>query len=94
MHIRAKTKPCNAPLIWASQIGQTEASCLEETRHRSSPDIIPTVKRGHGSIMLWGCFSVAGTVGLIRVEGKLNGAKYSDRLSENLVQSAQDLRLD
>ena len=43
--------------------------------------------------MLWGCFSAAGTGGLVRVEGKLNGAKYRDILNENLVQSAQDLRL-
>lgn len=29
----------------------------------------------------------------VRVEGKLNGAKYRDILNENLVQSTQDLRL-
>ncbi len=27
-------------------------------------------------LMLWGCFSVAGTEGLIRVEEKLNAPKY------------------
>ena len=54
---------------------------------------IPTVKRGGGSIMLWGCFSAAGTGGLVKVEGKLNGAKYRDILYGNLVQSVQDLRL-
>ncbi len=31
--------------------------------------------------------------GLARVEGKLNGAKYRDIFKENLVQSAQDVRL-
>ena len=30
------------------------------------------------------CFSKAGTGGLVRVEGKLNGAKYRDILDENL----------
>ena len=43
--------------------------------------------------MLWGCFSVAGTGGLVGVEGKLNRAKYRDILNENVVQSTQDVRL-
>ena len=37
---------------------------------------------------------MAETRGLVRVEGKLNGAKYRDILNENLVQNTQDLRLD
>ena len=48
--------------------------------------------------MLWGCFSAAGTWRLVRIEGKMNGAKYREVLDENLLdetllQSAQDLRL-
>ena len=57
------------------------------------PGTIPTVKHGGGSIMLWGCFSVAGTGKLVRIEAKMNGAKYREILIENLHQSAQDLRL-
>ena len=44
--------------------------------------------------MLWGCFSAAGTERLIRIEGKMNGAKYRKILSGNLHQSAQDLRME
>ncbi len=44
-----------------------------------------------GSIMQWGCFSVAGTGEVIREDRKLNADKY---FNENLVQSTQNLRLD
>ena len=39
------------------------------------------------------CGSVFQLQGLGRVEGKLNGEKYRYALNENLVHSAQDLRL-
>jgi hypothetical protein len=42
------------------------------------PGTIPTVKHGGGSLMLWGCFSAAGIVRLVRIEGMMNGAKYRD----------------
>ena len=43
--------------------------------------------------MLWGCFSVAGTGRLVRIEETMNGAKYRQILQENLLHSAKDLRL-
>jgi hypothetical protein len=51
------------------------------------PGTIPTVKHGGGNIMLWGCFSVAGTGKLVRIKGKMN------RENSREIQSAQDLRL-
>ena len=41
--------------------------------------------------MLWGCFLEAGR--LVRIEGKINRAKYREILDENLLHNAQDLRL-
>jgi hypothetical protein len=42
---------------------------------------------------VWGCFSAAGTGRLVRIEGKMNGAKYREIIDENLLKSTQDLRL-
>ncbi len=52
--------------------------------------VIP-VKCAGSSLMLWGCFSAAGTERLVRVEEKLNAPKYWDCLHENPVQSIQNL---
>ena len=57
------------------------------------PGTITTVTHGGGSIMLCGCFTASGTERLVRVEGKINGAKYRVILDENLLQSTQDFRL-
>ena len=80
-------------IIWSDD---TKIELFELKRHvwkkpgttHHLPNTIPTVKHGGGSIMLWGCFSVAGL-------GDWSGLrdKYRDILNENLVQSAQDLRL-
>ncbi|KAL0173820.1 hypothetical protein M9458_029788 [Cirrhinus mrigala] len=43
--------------------------------------------------ILWSDFSAAGTGRLVAIKGKMNVAKYRDILGENLLQSAQDLRL-
>ena len=79
-------------ILWSDE-SKIELFVLNVKRHVwRKPGTIPTAKYG-GSIMLWGCFSVAGTGTLVRVEGKMNGAKYREILDENLLQSAQDLRL-
>lgn len=50
---------------------------------------VPTVKHGGGSIMLWGCFSVAGPGELVTIQG----VKYQEILEANLLKSARALHL-
>jgi hypothetical protein len=57
------------------------------------PGTIPKVEHVGGNIMLWGCFSGAVPGRLVRIEAKMNRAKYREILDENLLQIAQDFRL-
>ena len=43
--------------------------------------------------MLWGCFLSAGTGALVRIEGKMDGAKHRKIREENLLPSARKLKL-
>uniref|UniRef100_A0AAY5KG20 Transposase Tc1-like domain-containing protein n=1 Tax=Esox lucius TaxID=8010 RepID=A0AAY5KG20_ESOLU len=66
--------------------------CKNNTAHHPK-NTIPTVKHGGGSIMLWGCFSSAGTVALVRVEGIMNSSKYQAFLAQNLQTSIRKLKM-
>ncbi len=54
---------------------------------------IPTVKHRGDSVMMWGCLTGTGTGCLVCVEGKMNATIYQDILSQNLMESAQQLSL-
>ena len=41
-----------------------------------------------GSIMLWGCLSAAETGRLVRIEEKVNGAKYREIFDDNLLRTS------
>ena len=43
--------------------------------------------------MLWGYFSSAGTGALVKIEEKMDGAKYRKILEKNLLPSARKLKL-
>ena len=51
------------------------------------PGTIPMVNHGGGSIMLWGCFSVAGNGRLVRIDGEDIGSK----VQRSVVKTAPEL---
>ena len=79
-------------ILWSDDT-KIELFGLNAKRHVwRKPGTIPTVKHGF-SILMWGCFSVAATGRLVRIEAKMNREKYREILDENLLQNAQDLGL-
>jgi transposase len=53
--------------------------------------LVPTVKHGGGSLMLWGCMSAAGVGELVFIPDTLNAVKYQEILEEKMVPSARRL---
>lgn len=49
--------------------------------------VVPTVKHGGGSVMVWGCFSLAGTGDLVKIDGIMKKEHYRDILEHHAVRS-------
>ena len=55
--------------------------------------MVPTVKFGGGSIMIWGCFSMKGVGKISVTDDKMNSQKYKQIVQENLMSSVEILEL-
>ncbi len=53
--------------------------------------VLPTVKHGGGSVMVWGCVSAAGTGELQFFEGTMNANMYCDILKQSMTLSLRRL---
>lgn len=56
-------------------------------------NILQTVKHGGGNVMVWGCFASKGVGEIAMIDGKMTGSMYVGVLSQNLKQSATNLRM-
>ncbi len=52
--------------------------------------VLPTVKHGGGSVMVWDCMSAAGTGELEFIEGTMNANMYGDILKQSMIPSQHD----
>lgn len=55
--------------------------------------LLPTVKFGGGSIMLWGCVASTGTGNLVKVDGRMDSTQYQQILEDNVLESVTKLKL-
>ena len=53
--------------------------------------VLPTVKHGGGSVMVWGCMSAAGTGELQFIEGTMNANMHCDILKQRMIPSLRRL---
>ncbi len=53
--------------------------------------VLPTVKRGDGDVMVWGCISAAVTGELQFIEGTMNANMYCDILKQSRIPSLRRL---
>ena len=49
--------------------------------------LVPTIKHGGGSVMVWGCFSSAGVSDLVKIEGIMKKEQYKTILENNAIPS-------
>uniref|UniRef100_A0AAZ3P037 Transposase Tc1-like domain-containing protein n=1 Tax=Oncorhynchus tshawytscha TaxID=74940 RepID=A0AAZ3P037_ONCTS len=57
-------------------------------------NLIPTVKYGGGSIMVWGCFTASEPGLLAIINGKINSQDYHNILQANVRRSVRQLKLN
>ncbi|KAF7651836.1 hypothetical protein LDENG_00104850, partial [Lucifuga dentata] len=56
-------------------------------------NLVPTVKLGGGSILVWACFAAGGPGNLTVIDGLMNSSVYQSILDEHVKASARKLQL-
>jgi hypothetical protein len=89
--------------LFCGQI-KLKLTCLEGTHNtmcggkkgtaHQHQNLIPTVKYGGGSIMVWSSFAASGPGQLAIIDGKMNSQVYQDILQENVRLPVRHLKLN
>lgn len=67
--------------------GNGTQSCIQRI------NLLPTVKHGGSSVLVWGCMSASGVGNLTIINGIMNHKVYMDILRNNLQSSAAKMGL-
>jgi len=71
-----------------------DVQCGEKKNTELDPkNLIPTVKHGGGSVLVWGCMSATGVGKLYIINGIMDHKMYIEILKENLHVSTQKLEI-
>lgn len=70
-------------MVWRTPKEEWDPECM-----------VPTVKHGGGSVMVWGCFSSLGVGNLVFINGNMTGLMYRGILENNLFASVNKMKID
>ncbi len=85
-------------VLWSDEtkmnlIGSDGVKCVWRQPGEENKDkcVLPTVKHGGGSVMVWGWMSAAGTGELQFIERSMNANMYCDILKQSMIPSLRRL---
>ncbi|KAI4885337.1 hypothetical protein NFI96_001846 [Prochilodus magdalenae] len=104
--LRYAKAPLDKPVLFWNKVLWTDETKIELFGHNmgryawrkkntalQEKHLLPTVKFGGGSIMLWGCVASTGTGNLVKVEGRIDFNQYQQILETNVQESVTKLKL-
>ncbi len=81
-------------VLWSDEtklnlLGSDGVKCVCQQPGEEYKDkcVLPTIKYGGGSVMVWGCMSAAGTGELQFIEGTMKANMYCDTLKQSIIPS-------
>lgn len=83
-----------ANVLWSDEskfevFGNKRRTFVRRAKHEKMLPacVVPTIKHGGGSVIVWGAFSLAGTGDLVKIEGIMKKEHYKKILEDNVLPS-------